>query len=46
MVPKDVIDLSDGKTVAEFAEEFQRAMVLAEGQAEESSSSDDDDDQS
>ncbi|KAJ8653405.1 hypothetical protein O0I10_010951 [Lichtheimia ornata] len=43
MVPKDVIDLSDGRTVAEFAEEFERVMKLA-GQQEDSSSSEDDDD--
>ncbi|KAI7884677.1 D123-domain-containing protein [Lichtheimia hyalospora FSU 10163] len=42
MVPKDVIDLSDGRTVAEFAEEFERAMMLA-GQEEDSSSDDNDD---
>lgn len=29
MVPKEVVDLSDGRTIAEFAEEFQRAMALA-----------------
>ncbi|ORX52791.1 D123-domain-containing protein [Hesseltinella vesiculosa] len=28
MVPKDVIDLSDGRSIAEFAEEFQRAMAM------------------
>lgn len=44
MVPKDVIDLSDGRTVAEFAEEFERVMKLAGQQEEDSSSSDDDDD--
>ncbi|KAG0183660.1 hypothetical protein DFQ28_001455 [Apophysomyces sp. BC1034] len=31
MVPKDVIDLSDGRSIAEFAEEFQRAMVMSAG---------------
>ncbi|CDH58331.1 cell division cycle 123 homolog (cerevisiae) [Lichtheimia corymbifera JMRC:FSU:9682] len=45
MVPKDVIDLSDGRTVAEFAEEFERVMKLAGQQEEDSSSSDDDDDE-
>ncbi|KAI8366069.1 D123-domain-containing protein [Radiomyces spectabilis] len=27
MLPKDVIDLSDGRSIAEFAEELQRAMA-------------------
>lgn len=44
MVPKDVIDLSDGRTVAEFAEEFERAMKLAGQEQDSSSSSSDDDD--
>ncbi|KAI7907667.1 D123-domain-containing protein [Cokeromyces recurvatus] len=30
MIPKDVIDLSSGKSIAEFAEEFERAMRHAE----------------
>ncbi|KAG2227968.1 hypothetical protein INT45_011992 [Circinella minor] len=38
MVPRDMIDLSDGRTVAEFAEEFQRAMKLTEAQQDDSSS--------
>lgn len=42
MVPKDVVDLSDGRTVAEFAEEFQRAMALA-GQSDSDSDDDTDD---
>ena len=41
MVPRDMIDLSDGRTVAEFAEEFQRAMMLTETQQDDSSSDDD-----
>ncbi|KAF7727666.1 hypothetical protein EC973_007324 [Apophysomyces ossiformis] len=40
MVPKDVIDLSDGKSIAEFAEEFHRVMMLS------SSGQDDDTDDS
>ncbi|KAI9271869.1 D123-domain-containing protein [Phascolomyces articulosus] len=40
MVPRDMIDLSDGRTVAEFAEEFQRAMMLAEMHQDDDSSSD------
>ncbi|KAI9496185.1 D123-domain-containing protein [Zychaea mexicana] len=46
MIPRDVIDLSDGRTVAEFAEEFQRAMMLAESQLNDNNSttSEDDDD--
>jgi hypothetical protein len=27
MIPQDVIELSSGKSIAEFAEEFQRAMA-------------------
>ncbi|KAI8970149.1 cell division cycle 123 [Mycotypha africana] len=30
MIPKDVIDLSSGKSIAEFAEEFEKAMRKAE----------------
>ncbi|KAI8091326.1 D123-domain-containing protein [Gilbertella persicaria] len=30
MVPKDVIDLSSGKSIAEFAEEFEKAMKKTE----------------
>ncbi|KAI9315673.1 D123-domain-containing protein [Dichotomocladium elegans] len=44
MVPKDVIDLSDGRSVAEFAEEFQRAMMLV-GQDDSSSDNDETDDE-
>ncbi|KAI8142590.1 D123-domain-containing protein [Fennellomyces sp. T-0311] len=40
MVPRDMIDLSGGRTVAEFAEEFQRAMMLADAQSNDSSSED------
>ncbi|CAO3635228.1 unnamed protein product [Cunninghamella blakesleeana] len=32
MVPKDVIDLSDGKSIAEFADDFQRIMALSSQQ--------------
>ncbi|KAI9007937.1 D123-domain-containing protein [Phycomyces nitens] len=42
MVPKDVIELSDGKSIAAFAEEFQRAMELNGQQNDEDSSSDED----
>lgn len=38
MIPKDIVDLSDGRSVAEFAEEFERAMVLAEAQQRDESS--------
>lgn len=31
MIPKDVIDLSSGKSIAEFAEEFEKAMQRTEG---------------
>ncbi|PHZ16776.1 D123-domain-containing protein [Rhizopus microsporus ATCC 52813] len=30
MVPKDVIDLSNGQSIAEFAEQFEKAMKIAE----------------
>lgn len=30
MIPKDVIDLSSGKSIAEFAEEFEKAMQKTE----------------
>ncbi|KAL0091295.1 cell division cycle protein [Phycomyces blakesleeanus] len=40
MVPKDVIELSDGKSIAAFAEEFQRAMELNGQRNDEDSSSD------
>ena len=30
MVPKDVIDLSNGQSIAEFAEQFEKAMKLPE----------------
>lgn len=30
MIPKDVIDLSTGKSIAEFAEEFEKAMKKTE----------------
>ncbi|ORZ25785.1 D123-domain-containing protein [Absidia repens] len=38
MVPKDVIDLSDGRSIAEFAEEFQRAMALSATQQDDDDS--------
>ncbi|KAI8647837.1 D123-domain-containing protein [Parasitella parasitica] len=43
MIPKDVIDLSSGKSIAEFAEEFERAMKKTEngGYSDTDSSSDD-----
>ncbi|KAI9249582.1 D123-domain-containing protein [Helicostylum pulchrum] len=41
MVPKDVIDLSTGKSIAEFAEQFERAMQRTEA-GDYSSSSDSD----
>lgn len=41
MVPKDVIDLSTGKSIAEFAEQFERAMQRTEvGDYSSSSGSD------
>jgi hypothetical protein len=40
MIPKDVIDLSTGKSIAEFAEEFERAMKKTEAGDYDSSSSD------
>ncbi|KAI8342273.1 D123-domain-containing protein [Chlamydoabsidia padenii] len=43
MVPKDVIDLSDGKSIAEFAEEFQRAMALSVNPYNDQASDDDSD---
>jgi hypothetical protein len=42
MVPKDVIDLSDGRSIAEFAEEFQRAMTLSATPHDDHDSSDSD----
>ena len=30
MIPKDVIDLSSGKSIAEFAEQFEKAMQRTE----------------
>jgi hypothetical protein len=39
MVPKDVVDLSNGQTIAQFAENFHKAM---EGQRDEDSSDEDD----
>lgn len=39
MVPKDVIDLSNGQSIAEFAEQFQKAMK----QTEQDYSTDEDD---
>lgn len=42
MVPKDVVDLSSGQTIAQFAESFHRAMA---GQAQEDDSSDEDEDE-
>lgn len=44
MIPKDVIDLSTGKSIAEFAEEFERAMKKTEAGNYNSSSSDDEQD--
>lgn len=42
MIPKDVIDLSSGKSIAEFAEEFERAMKKTEnGEYSDTDSSDD-----
>lgn len=41
MIPKDVIDLSSGKSIAEFAEEFERAMQRTEAREDYSSSDDD-----
>lgn len=41
MIPKDVIDLSTGKSIAEFAEEFERAMKKTEnGEYSDTDSSD------
>jgi hypothetical protein len=40
MVPKDVVDLSNGQTIAQFAENFHKAMEM---QRDEEDSSDDDD---
>ncbi|KAI8099474.1 D123-domain-containing protein [Halteromyces radiatus] len=40
MVPKDVIDLSDGRSIAEFAEEFQRAMALSATHLDDTDDSD------
>ncbi|KAI9303859.1 D123-domain-containing protein [Cunninghamella echinulata] len=42
MVPKDVIDLSDGKSIAEFAEDFQRIMALSSQQDDSDSGTDTD----
>lgn len=39
MVPKDVVDLSNGQTIAQFAENFHKAMEM---QRDEEDSSDDD----
>ncbi|KAI8580275.1 hypothetical protein K450DRAFT_237687 [Umbelopsis ramanniana AG] len=39
MVPKDVVDLSNGQTIAQFAEDFHKAMA---GQKVEDSSDEDD----
>lgn len=42
MIPKDVIDLSSGKSIAEFAEEFEKAMQKTEnGEYSDTDSSDD-----
>jgi hypothetical protein len=40
MVPKDVVDLSNGQTIAQFAESFHRAMEM---QGQEDDTSDDED---
>ncbi|KAI9277806.1 D123-domain-containing protein [Sporodiniella umbellata] len=37
MVPKDVVDLSNGQSIAEFAEQFERAMKKAEQGYDDSS---------
>ncbi|KAI9482933.1 MAG: D123-domain-containing protein [Benjaminiella poitrasii] len=37
MIPKDVIDLSSGKSIVEFAEEFERIMRQTEGEQYSSS---------
>jgi len=42
MVPKDVVDLSNGQTIAQFAENFHKAMA---GQRDEDSSDDDEDEE-
>lgn len=43
MIPKDVIDLSTGKSIAEFAEEFEKAMKKTEaGDFDDDYSSSDD----
>jgi hypothetical protein len=44
MIPKDVIDLSSGKSIAEFAEEFEKAMQRTEAGEDYSSDSDSDSD--
>lgn len=41
MVPKDVVDLSNGQSIAEFAEEFEKAMKKAEQGYDSSSDYDD-----
>ena len=42
MIPRDVVDLSSGKSIAEFAQEFERAMKKTEEDGHTYDTTDDD----